>query len=169
MGRVAAVAVKATATEAAGPPGVRVPLSGKTLSQAAVLAAVQVKELLPVLVRVSVNEVGAKGPPTGPLLTKPSVGVIRKSSGKSKDSWTPVVVELAGDVALEPMPRLAKAAHNSVRLAPPLLTKSACKMALRACKKLGFAGDRFMPSVTNCRMSWLPTAQPYLVIKLARA
>ena len=54
-----------------------------------------------------------KGPPTGPLEMNPARGVIRRSSGTSKASWMPVVVELAGEVALKPMPRLAKAAHNS--------------------------------------------------------
>ena len=63
------------------------------------------------------------------------------------------VVELAGEVALKPMPRLAKAAHSWLRLAPPVSTWSAWRMASRACRKFGFAGDRFIPSVTNCSMN----------------
>ena len=67
----------------------------------------------------------SNGPPTSPRLVNPVAGVMRKASGTSKDSCTPAVVLLEGEVALKPMPRLAKAAHNSERFAPPLLIWSA--------------------------------------------
>src|SRR5262245_31828275 len=156
-------------TEVAGPPGVSVPPVGETVSHVEVLTKLQLKVLLPALVRVKVIELGTNGPPTGPLLTKPLSGVTRRSSGRSNASTTPEVVELSGEVALKPRPRLAKAAHKSSRLAPPLFTRSAWMIASRSCRKVGLAGERFMPSVTSCRMSWLPTAKPYLLISLTRA
>src|SRR5688500_7037994 len=87
----------------------------------------------------------------------------------ANDSRTPTVVELAGDVAKTPMPRFANAAHNSFLFAPALLTRSAWRMALRACRKVGFAGERFIPSVSSWRMSWLPMAHPCLLLRLALA
>ena len=45
--------------------------------------------------------------------------------GRSKASSMPTVVVLAGDVALPPIPRLANAVQSSVKLAPPLLIRSA--------------------------------------------
>src|SRR5213592_2103252 len=87
-------------TEVAGPPGVSEPLVGETVSQAEVLTSDHVSVLLPAFVSMNVLELGRNGPPTGPLETKPVIGEIRKSSGRSKDSCTPVVVELPGDVAL---------------------------------------------------------------------
>ena len=42
-------------------------------------------------------------------------------------------------------------------------------MASRACKKVGFTGDSFIPSVTSWRMSLLPLVHPDFVIRLARA
>src|ERR1039458_361090 len=100
FGKVLAVAVRLAVTEAAAPPGVRVPPDGDTLSQALVLTRLQVRVLVPALVKVSDCDAGVKGPPTGPLKVNPVTGLIRRSSGRSKDSCTPVVVELVGEVAL---------------------------------------------------------------------
>src|SRR5262245_59942206 len=86
-------------TVAAGPPGVSEPPEGETVSQFDVFTSVQLKALVPALVRVKLIELGTNGPPTGPLLMNPLLGVTRKSSGRSKASCTPVVVELEGEVA----------------------------------------------------------------------
>ena len=106
-------------------PAASVPPVGATFSQAEVLTNVQVNAPAPVFVRTSNWEVMSNGPPTSPRLVNPVAGVMRSTSGTSKDSWTPAVVVLEGDVALKPRPRLAKPAHNSGRFAPPLLMRSA--------------------------------------------
>src|ERR1019366_1341361 len=152
IGRLAAEAFTLEVTVVAAPPGVSVPPVGNTSSQVAVLTAVQLNELLPALVRVKLIESGLNGPPTGPLPVNTVLGAIRRSSGRSKASCTPAVVELAGGVALKPMPRLANAAHNWLWLAPPVSTRSAWRIASRAWRKVGSAGERFIPSVTSCRI-----------------
>src|SRR4051812_29919001 len=128
IGRVSATAFKLTVTEAAGPPGVSVPPVEETLSQADVLTSTQFKALVPALVSVNKPDVTLKGPPTGPRLVNPLPGLIRRSSGTSNDSRIPAVVLLFGEVALNPIPRLANAAHSSGRLAPPWFTRSACRI-----------------------------------------
>src|ERR1051326_1360229 len=130
-------------------PASNVPESGPIFIQADVFERVQFRALLPVLVITKDTVVGVNGPPGGPL-DPMKAGVITRSSGRSNASCTQTVVELLGDAPLTPMPRLAKAAHNCARLAPPLSTRSAWIMPSRACRKLGFAGERFIPSVTIC-------------------
>src|SRR6266700_3387874 len=120
--KVLAAARMLTETLEAGPPELRVPLEGETLIQVDVLERAQLNELLPVLVMVKEAGFGVKGPPGAPLAFR-TAGVTRKSSGRSKASCKPVVVELAGEVALRPMPRLAKAAQSAARFAPPLSTR----------------------------------------------
>src|SRR5262245_3443036 len=125
IGRLVTEESSLAVTNAAAPPGTNVPLEGERFSQAAVLVWRQVKEFVPELVSVRVIELGENGPPTGPLLVNPLTGVIRRSSGRSNASCTPVVVELPGALALRPMPRFANAVHKAMRLAPPLSTRSA--------------------------------------------
>src|SRR5882672_10406042 len=150
-------------------PAASVPLLSERFSHAAVRPPAQLSELAPMFTSVGSCEVGLKGPPTGPVLVSPVAGETTRLSGTSKASTTPIVPELDGEVALLPMPRFANAVHRSPRFAPALLTTSAWRIALRACKNVGFAGDRFMPSVTSCRINWFPVAEPYLAINLARA
>src|SRR3954465_10390669 len=86
---------------------------------------VQLMAFVPVFKRVKTCDAGEKGPPTGPLPVKPVPGETVRLSATVYDSTRPMVVELAGDVAPEPIPRLAKAIHKSARSAPPLSTTSA--------------------------------------------
>src|ERR1043166_1791355 len=125
IGRLFAEVLTVANTAVAGPPGGNQSLVGETARPAEAFGSDHGRVLLPALVRMKVFELGRNGPPTGPLETKPVIGEIRKSSGRSKASRTPVVVELPGDVALKPMPRLAKAAQRLVWLAPPVSTSSA--------------------------------------------
>src|SRR5437879_4521504 len=97
IGRLVADGTSVAVTEAAGPPGLSDPLVGEIVSQVLVLSSVQLSVLLPALVRVKLIVFGTKGPPTGPLATKPSRGEILRSSGRSNDSRTPLVVELPGE------------------------------------------------------------------------
>src|SRR6185295_1780775 len=120
-----------------------VPLVGEIVIQLALLVRFQVRVLVPEFVTVKNAGLGANGPPTGPVEDK-TLGLICKKSGTSNASTNPDVVELPGELALAPIPRLANAAHSRPRFAPPLSTWSACMMASRACKKVGFAGDRFI-------------------------
>src|SRR5437762_2141577 len=114
IGRFVAEELTLAVTLAAGPEGTSVPLSEERLSQDDVLMSDHVSEAGPVLVSEKTMELKLKGPPTGPLLMKPTAGVTCKESGISKASCTPMVVELAGAVALKPRPRFAKAAQSSV-------------------------------------------------------
>src|SRR5688572_29631245 len=81
------------------------------------LCALQLNGAVPMFRSTNPRDGGLNGPPTGPVEVKLPEGVTRKSSGGSKFSITPDVVELEGDTALKPMPRLMNAAHNSARLA----------------------------------------------------
>src|SRR5437762_2144573 len=94
-------------------PGASVPPVKEQSSHEAPFVAVHVSEFVLEFVNVSTIEFGANGRPTAPLEMKPDEGMIRSASGMSNDSWMPAVVELAAQVALTPIPRLAKAAHNS--------------------------------------------------------
>src|SRR5262249_48364311 len=89
------------------PPTARTPLLCERLSQGTVTAPPQLIEPLPVFTSVKDFAAGINGPLTGPLAVNPVPGEMAKSSGTSNDSIIPVVVELAGEVALAPMPRLA--------------------------------------------------------------
>src|SRR5262245_10774843 len=102
-------------------PAASVPPVGETENHPAGLANAQVNVLLPVFVTVKNAGFGVNGPPTGPLAANVA-GLICKSSGRSNFCMTPVVVELEGTNAVNPIPRLAKAAHNAKRLAPPVYT-----------------------------------------------
>src|SRR5690349_9373310 len=83
---------------------------------------------------------------------------VTATSGTTYDSTTGVDVLLVGQLAPNPMPRLAKAVQISPRSAPPLSTVSAVKIPSRACKNVGLFGEWVMPSVTSCNASWFPTA-----------
>src|SRR5262245_1848235 len=100
------------------------PESGPTVTQADVFISVQVRVLVPVLVRTKETGLGVNGPPGGPA-EPTKAGVTTRLSGKSYASCNPLVVELAGEVALSPIPRLANADHSSARFAPPVSTRSA--------------------------------------------
>src|SRR5262245_27299431 len=104
------------ATTGVDAPGRSVPPAGDTVSQTDVLTRLQFNEAIPALETAKLKADGAKLPPTAPPATELRPGLIRKSSGASKDSCTPEVVELEGDVAPTPMPRLAKATHNKLVL-----------------------------------------------------
>ena len=54
------------------------------------------------------------------------------------DPGTLVELPPAGEVAEEPRPRLAKACHNAARFAPPLSTRSACRIASRSRQATGW-------------------------------
>src|SRR5262245_42084999 len=116
-GKLVATAPISTETVAVAPP-VSVPLVGESVSQPLVFARDQLNAFVPVFISVKDAGLGVNGPPTGPLEDN-TVGLICKSSGRSYASTTPLVVELPGEVALSPMPRLANAAHSWARLAPP--------------------------------------------------
>ena len=107
-------------TLVARPPGGSVPPVTETSTHAPVVPSAHVKELLPKFARAKSWEVRLKGPPTEPLETKPDRGAMSRLSGRAKLSYTPAVVLLSGEVAVKPMPRLAKAAHSSLRFAPSL-------------------------------------------------
>src|SRR6185436_10483615 len=118
-GRLVTTEFNVTVTFVPSPPGLRVPVVGDTVNHTDVLPSDQFKDAPPTFVNVKDDEAGENGPPTGPLADK-ICGVICKLSGTSKASTIPDVVELAGDVALWPIPRLANAAHNAARFAPPV-------------------------------------------------
>ena len=119
-GRLAAAGEIETTTVAGGAPKASVPPAEDRSNQAELVDPVHETALLPTFASVYVCDAGVKGPPTGPLAVIPAGGVTERSSGMSKASTKPAVVLLAGEVALQPMPRFAKADHNSNRLAPPL-------------------------------------------------
>src|SRR5262245_8147648 len=89
-------------TFAPGPPAASVPFSGEMLSHAQVLITDQFSVLEPVLVSTNEAGFGSNGPPTGPPADRFSTGRISRSSGMSKASTIPDVVELGGEVALTP-------------------------------------------------------------------
>ena len=101
------------------------PATFDTFSQTDVTDNPQPAVLVPTFVKVKLPALGTNAPPAGPTATNPVLGEIRKSSGKSYASCTPVVVRLAGALALKPIPRFAKAAHNAIWLVPPVSTRSA--------------------------------------------
>ena len=150
------------------PPAASVPPLEERLSHGWLADAVQLSAAVPLLVSVKLCKAGVNGPPTGPAAVKAALGVTPRLSGISNASVTPLVVELAGTTALAPMPRLANAAHSSFLFAPALSTRSACTIASRAWRNVGFAGDSFMPSVTSRIAIWLPAAPPSLLIRFAR-
>src|SRR6266536_6162448 len=117
-----AFALNVTATVA---PGDSAPPVADALSHTHVLARDHCSGAVPIF--VSANVVGGNGPPVGPWIVQPNFGRIERSSKGSNDSTTPKVVLLAGDSALTPIPRLANAAQSSLKLAPALLTRSACR------------------------------------------
>jgi hypothetical protein len=92
-------------------PAASAPFVGETLNQLPLLASDQFNTFVPAFSSVKKAGFGENGPPTGPLDDN-AVGVTCKSSGTSYASTKPVVVELDGEVALTPIPRFAKAAHN---------------------------------------------------------
>src|SRR5258706_2235323 len=94
-------------------PGRITPPGEEAFNQVEVMDRPHVKVLVPTLVNVSIVELGRNGPPSGPEEINPVLALSRKSSGQSNASTTPVVVELDGALALNPMPRFAKALHNS--------------------------------------------------------
>ncbi len=88
--------------------------------------------------------------------------------GRSNASTTVPVLGLMTS-ALAPMPRVAKPAQMSAMsdaVPPPAL--AAAMTESRPCSSVGFHGSSFMPSVTNCRMRSLPTAQPRRLMNRAR-
>src|SRR6185295_10839820 len=87
-------------------PADKVPFVRLTVNQTDVLLSVQFKGPTPVLVSVKVTGFGLNGPPTCPLVAT-LVGKASSESGTSYASTSPLVVELLGDAALFPMPRLA--------------------------------------------------------------
>src|ERR1051325_1775774 len=111
-GKFVALDPTVTAIIVAAPPGTSVPLVGEMLNQLALLASLHVSVLPPEFVKVKNAGFGVNGPPTGPAGDS-IFGLIPKLSGRSCASRRPLVVELPGDFALNPMPRFAKAIHNS--------------------------------------------------------
>src|SRR5574341_1249670 len=107
-GRSWAAAASETVTPVPDPPGASVPSVGVAFNQTDVLIKAQVSALEPALVSEKDAVVTENGPPTSPLEVKPVAGAMRRSSGRSNASATPAVVKLAGAVALNPRPRLAK-------------------------------------------------------------
>src|SRR5258708_5065124 len=112
-GRFVALKLRLKVTAAEGPPGSSVPPPEEAVSQDEVFARDQGSEWLHELVSVKLIELGVYGPPRGPEAVIPAAGVMLRASGTSKAATTPVVVELTGAVALDPMPRLANAAQMS--------------------------------------------------------
>src|SRR5881296_677706 len=94
----------------------RVPPLAERPSHGTAAATAQFSGFVPVFSSVKFSIAGTNGPPILPPELNPLSGRIWSASdGGSKASCTPVVVELAGEVALKPMPRLPNAAHNSFR------------------------------------------------------
>ena len=79
-----------------------VPDDAVRLIHADELDAAQEKEFVARLMRVNCREPGVNNPPTGPLPVKPVEGETESESGTSNASTSPEVVELAGEVALDP-------------------------------------------------------------------
>src|SRR5580765_2244125 len=94
-------------------PPAMTPVGDDALNQLDVITTPQARLFVPRLVRVIIMEAGWNGPPRGPEEMNPVLVLSRKSSVRSKASTTPVVVELAGPLALKPIPRFAKAFHKS--------------------------------------------------------
>ena len=99
-------------------PAASAPFVGETLSHPPLPARDQLNAFVPAFSRVKVAGFGVNGPPTGPLDDN-TAKMTCKSSSTSYASTKPLVVELDGEVALTPIPRLANAAHNCGRSAPP--------------------------------------------------
>jgi hypothetical protein len=78
-----ATAPTETNTLAASPPAAIVPLLGSTVSQAEVLIRVQLRALVPRLVRVKYAGLGVNDPPTGPDSERPGAGVMNSGPGRS--------------------------------------------------------------------------------------
>src|SRR5262245_51114651 len=94
-------------------PGGMTPPGAEAFNQLDVMLRPQPRALLPTFVTTSILEFGTNGPPTGPQDTNPVSELSRRSSGTSNASTTPIVFELPGALALRPIPRFAKAFHNS--------------------------------------------------------